>query len=221
MPETMIELTSVDGHSLDAYKSAPDGPPKGGLVIIHEIFGLTGQMKRCADRYAAAGYVCVAPALFDRVDRGMVLGYSEFQKGGETAMSLDEQWLTADADAARQSVMDAGNTAIVGYCFGGTVAYLSASRLDFSCASSYYGGGVARLIDHMQPKVPVMYHFGGDDSFIPLDTVDRIRAADPNGIFHLYDGAGHGFSCDDRDGYDAESAALSEQRTLSFFEEYV
>jgi carboxymethylenebutenolidase len=221
MTGKMIELTAADGHKLSAYKVVPAGQPRGGLVVMQEIFGLTDQMKRCTDRYAEAGYISILPAMFDRIERDVVLSYGEFQKGGQMAMSIDEQHLIADIEAARQAVAGVGQVAIVGYCFGGTLAYIAACRLDFACAVSYYGGGISRLTDRMQPKAPVMYHFGADDAFIPAAAIDQIKVADQGGIFHVYSGVGHGFICDDRDGYDREAAGLSETRSLAFLDNHL
>ena len=217
----MIELQAADGHRFEAWLATPKGKPRGGIVVIQEIFGVTEQMQRCTDHYAEAGYLAILPAMFDRKERGVRLGYTEFQKGGGYAQSIPEAEVLADVEAARQRVAGAGKTAILGFCWGGTVAYLAASQLPFACAASYYGGGVARLIDRMQPKVPVMYHFGATDHFIPTATIDKIRKADPGGIFHVYEGAGHGFNCDDREGYDAGAAALSDGRTLEFIARHV
>jgi carboxymethylenebutenolidase len=221
MTGKMIELTTADGHRLSAYKSVPDGQPIGGLVVMQEIFGVTEQMKRCTDRYAEAGYISILPAMFDRIEKDVMLSYGDFQKGGQMAMAIDEQHLIIDIEAARQSVAGAGRTAIIGYCFGGTLAYLAACKLDFACAVSYYGGGISRLTDRMQPQVPVMYHFGADDAFIPATAIDQIKTADQAGIFHVYTGAGHGFCCDDRDGYEREAAAISETRSLAFLGEHL
>jgi carboxymethylenebutenolidase len=212
----MIELTAADGHRFAAWKALPEGKPRGGLVVIQEIFGVTGQMKRCTERFAEAGYAAILPALFDRKERGVLLGYTDFQKGATLATSIPEEQVLADVEAARREVAGAGKTAITGYCWGGTVAYLAASQLPFACAVSYYGGGIARLVDRMKPAIPVMYHFGAKDAFIPAATIERIRVADPSGIVHVYEGAGHGFSCDDRAGYHAEASALAEQRSLEF-----
>ena len=218
---TLIELTAADGHRFAAWKATPKGKPKGGLVIIQEIFGVTEQMKRCTDRFAEQGYVSILPAMFDRKERNLLLGYKDFQKGGTLAQSIPEADVLSDVEAARREVAGAGKTAIVGYCRGGTVAYLSACTLPFACAVSYYGGGVGRASGRMQPKVPVMYHFGGKDKFIPTTTIDQIRKADPTGIFHVYEGADHGFNCDDRESYHAASSELSEKRTLEFVGRYM
>lgn len=219
MGET-FELTAADGHRLAAYRATPAGKARGGLVVIQEIFGITGQMQRCTERFAAAGYLAILPAMFDRKERGTTLGYADFQKGGTLAMSIPEEQLLADVEAARLAVAGAGSTAIVGYCWGGTVAYMAASLLPFACAVSYYGSGVGRLAARMQPKVPVMYHFGAKDAFIPPATIEAIRTADPAGTYHIYEGADHGFSCDDRAGYHPEAAALAERRSLEFLAQH-
>lgn len=211
-----VEITAADGHRLAAWLAAPRGKPRGGVVVIQEIFGITEQMKRCTERFAEAGYLAILPAMFDRKERGVTLGYTEFQKGGTLAMSIPEAQVLADAEAARHAVASAGKTAIVGFCWGGTVAYLAACRLPFDCAVSYYGSGVGRLAERMQPKVPVMYHFGAQDKFIPPATIAAIRTADATGEFHVYEGANHGFGCDDRESYHAEATALAAERSLAF-----
>jgi len=217
----LIELTAADGHRFSAWKATPAGPPRGGLVVIQEIFGLTEQMKRCADRFAADGYATILPALFDRKERNALLGYGEFQRGGTLAMSIPEDHVLADVEAARLEVASAGKTAITGYCWGGTIAYLAAAKLPFACAVSHYGSGIGRLASRMQPKVPVLYHFGAKDAFIPPAIIDQIRKADPGGIFHLYAGADHGFACDDRESHHPEATAWAEQRTLAFLAAHV
>ncbi|MEO8444261.1 MAG: dienelactone hydrolase family protein [Gammaproteobacteria bacterium] len=217
---TLIELTAADGHKLAAWKAMPAGKPKGGLVIIQEIFGMTEQMKRCTERFAAAGYVAILPAMFDRKEREAQLGYGEFQRGGKLAMSIPDEQILADVEAARLEVAAAGKTAITGYCWGGTVAYLAACQLEFACAVSHYGSGIGRLASRMSPKIPVLYHFGGKDAFIPPATIDQIRKADPTGVFHIYAGADHGFACDDRESHHPAATALAEQRTLEFLDRY-
>lgn len=216
-----IELAAADGHRFAAWRAVPSGKPRGGVVVIQEIFGVTGQMKRCAQRFADAGYLAILPAMFDRKERGVTLGYADFRKGGTFAMSIPEEQQLADVEAARIAVSGAGKTAIVGFCWGGTVAYLAACSLPFACAVSYYGSGVGKLAERMQPKAPVMYHFGAKDMFIPAATIDAIRKADPHGAFHVYEGADHGFGCDDRESYHAQAAALAEERTLEFLRRHV
>jgi carboxymethylenebutenolidase len=210
------EIEAADGHRLTAYIAEPPGTARGGLVMIQEIFGLTEQMQRCADRYAETGYRVVLPALFDRVAPGLVFTYAEFARGGKTAGSVEPPQILADVGAARAAADTGGRIGIVGYCWGGTIAYMAASGGLIDCAVSYYGGGIGRLVDRMQPKVPVQYHFGADDHFIPPATIEQIRSADPSGEIYVYDGAGHGFNCDDRDGFHADASELSEKRSLAF-----
>ena len=215
------ELRAADGHQLAAYEARPEETSIGGLVMIQEIFGLTTQMQRCADRYSAAGYHVILPALFDRVERDLVVGYTDFEKGGKAAGAVSPLHMLSDVEAARAQVADSGKVGIIGYCWGGTVAYMAASGQPFACAVSYYGGGIGRLVERMQPKIPVQYHFGETDSFIPPDVIEQIRAADPNGEFYVYPDAGHGFNCDDRDGFSEEASVLSESRALEFLSRYL
>lgn len=213
----MIELTAVDGHRLDAYQATPQGKAKGGLVIIQEIFGLTDQMKRVADRYAQAGYLSIVPAMYDRVERNVIIPYEEFMKGREIARNqLDAENIMADVEAARLAAGKAGNTAILGFCWGGSIAYLAAASLEFTAAISYYGGDVPNYVERMKPRIPVIYHFGERDDHIPLDAVDKVKRANPDNPLYIYQGADHGFCCDDRGSYDADAAALSEDRSLAF-----
>ena len=217
----MIRLAAADGHEFDAYLARPADDPVGGLVLIQEIFGMTGQMQRCADRYAERGYLAVLPAMFDRVERGLTVGYDDFATGGAAAQSVTEAQAMADCEASRLAVREAGGTAIMGYCWGGTVAYQAASLLDFDCAVSYYGGGIGGLVERLQPKIPVQYHFGAEDSFIPESVIDQIREADPDGEFYVYESAGHGFNCDDRDSYDEVASKQSEELAQAFLERYL
>jgi carboxymethylenebutenolidase len=217
----MIRLVATDGHEFDAYLARPARDPVGGLVLVQEIFGMTGQMQRCADRYAERGYLSVLPALFDRVERGLTVAYDDFATGGAAAQAVTEDQAMADCEASRLAVREAGRSAIIGYCWGGTLAYQAASLLGFDCAVSYYGGGIGALVGRLQPKIPVQYHFGAEDSFIPEAVIDKIREADPDGEFYVYEGAGHGFNCDDRDSYDEVASKQSEELAQAFLERYL
>ncbi|MFO7278115.1 MAG: dienelactone hydrolase family protein, partial [Pseudomonadota bacterium] len=159
----------------------------------------------------------IAPSLFDRVRRGIELGYSppERDEGFGYMKQLTPEQYLKDVAAAIAVVKHAGRVGIVGYCWGGTVAYLAACELPVACAVAYYGGQITRFLDR-KPKKPVMYHFGEQDTHIPLSDVEKIRAAHPEGTFHIYP-AGHGFNCDQRPSYDPQSAALARERTLAFF----
>lgn len=212
----MICITAADGHSLNAWVARPGAASRGGVVLVQEIFGVTPQMQRCAERFAAAGYTTIVPAVFDRIEPNLLYEYQDIEPARDAAMSLEDEAVMADMEAARKFVGDAGKVAIVGYCWGGTVSFMAASNPGFGCAVSYYGSKVNMVMDRYKPVAPLMFHFGADDSLIPPETVEQIRQAHPSAVFHVYENTGHGFCCDDRDGYDAESAMLSEQRSLEF-----
>jgi carboxymethylenebutenolidase len=218
-------LMARDGHEFNAWISATPGSlrkgasVRGAVIIAQEIFGVNRHIRRVADDYGAQGYVTIAPCLFDRVRRGIELGYSEkeVQEGRGYRLQIPKEKTMLDLTASLNVVKHAGRVAVVGYCWGGTLAWLAASELPVVCAVSYYGGQIKQYLDK-PPRRPVMYHFGEKDPHIPMSDVDRIRAADPDGVFHLYP-ADHGFNCEDRGTYDAASAALARERTLAFLAE--
>ena len=215
----MIRLTGKDGHELDAYVAEPTGPAKGGIVVVQEIFGVTNHIKRVADTFASYGYRVVAPAMFDRVERNVTLAYSEIDKGREYMRKLAWPQTLADVEAAVNEAR-AGDAAVVGYCWGGTVAHVVASELDIDAAISYYGGGVAKMLDK-KPRCPIMYHFGDKDASIPLSDIELIKKAAPESPVHVYPGAGHGFNCDERSSYSANDAKLALERSLAFLSEHL
>jgi len=214
----MVKLKAKDGHELDAYVADPKGKPLGGVVVVQEIFGVTDHVKRIADQYAAEGYKAIAPAMFDRIKRGITLPYSEIQQGIAYMHQLEWPNTLADLEAAAAAVRDAGSAAVVGYCWGGTVAHVAASELDVDVAVSYYGGGVARMLDK-QPRCPIMYHFGDQDGSIPMADIEKIEKQYPDAVFHIYKGAGHGFNCDERGSYSAPDARLAFGRSIAFLRE--
>ncbi len=204
--------------AMNAYTATPAGKPKGGVVVLQEIFGVNGHIKRVCDNFAAAGYLAVAPALFDRVERGIELGYTpaDIPTGRDIRAKVPLDGSIADIAAAVPIAAQAGKVAVVGYCWGGFLAWVAASRVPgIAAAVGYYGGGIPTQLDHA-PKVPTMLHFGEQDHGIPLTDVDKIRTAFPAIPIHLYP-AGHGFNCDERASYDAPSAKLALERTLEFF----
>ena len=209
-------LMARDGHEFNAWLAAPSGPARGALVVAQEILGVNRHIRAVADSYAAEGYLTIAPCLFDRIRRGIELGYSEsdVQQGRGYRLQIPKEKTLLDLSACINVVRHSGRVSILGYCWGGTLAYIAACELPVFCAVSYYGGQIKDHLDK-SPKRPVMYHFGEKDPHIPVSDVDKIRAADPNGIFHLYP-ADHGFNCDERSTYDAPSATLARQRTLQF-----
>ena len=212
-----IKVTASDGHQFDGYFSMPSGNPRGGLVVIQEIFGVNRHMRSVTDRFAADGYVALAPALFDRVERNVDVGYDEagYTKGRTVRQRVTYDQAMRDTGASVAHLQRFGKVGIVGYCWGGNIAWLAACRLPVAAAVGYYGGDVANLLNET-PKAPVMLHFGEKDQHIPLESVARIRAAVPSVPVHTYP-AGHGFNCEERKDYDAASAAQAREGTLALF----
>jgi carboxymethylenebutenolidase len=211
-----VTLTAADGHHLSAWRTGPEDATRG-LVVVQEIFGVNHHIRAVADRFAAAGYLCVAPALFDRVRPGIELGYSaeDIAEGRALRPQVPEAGTMADIAAAAAS-LGARPLGIVGYCWGGTIAWWGATRTDlFKAASGWYGGGIAATRAET-PRCPVQLHFGDQDTSIPPADIAAIRAAQPGIEIHVYPGAGHGFGCDERGSYSAPDAALAGQRTLAF-----
>lgn len=215
-----VTLTAADGHKLDAYVARPDGPAKGGLVVVQEIFGVNAHIRAVADGFATEGYVAVAPALFDRIRPGIELGYDEAGVSEGRALRPQVAWeaTVLDVDAAMTLAAEAGRVGVVGYCWGGSVAWLAATRLKPAAAVGYYGGHIHEFASE-KPACPVMLHFGEEDAGIPLENVEIVRAARAaraDVTIHLYPGAGHGFNCDLRGSYHPEAAALARSRSLDF-----
>lgn len=213
-------LQAADDHQLGAWLAEPPGKPRGGLVVLQEIFGLNHHIRQVTERFADAGYLAIAPALFDRVRRGIEVPYEEINTGRQAMMSLKREGILLDMQAAIDAVRHAGHVGAIGYCWGGALADLAACQCDIDAAVSYYGRHTATWLA-LQPRCPVMYHFGKLDPYIPEDTVAAIRAGRPQGIFFIYDEAGHGFNCDERHEYHAASAALALERSLAFLREHV
>lgn len=213
-----ITLTAHDQHTLDAFHTAPEGAPRGGLVVVQEIFGVNAHIRAVCERFSREGYVCIAPALFDRIERGVELGYDGdgFARGRAIAVQLKPEMLLADVRAAVDALRAEGiaRVAVVGYCLGGSVAWRAADALPIDAAVAYYGGNIPKLLE-LSPKCPVLAHFGERDAFIPLEGVRALEARHPSVDVQVY-AAEHGFNCDARDSYDAKSAALALERTLDF-----
>ncbi|MBW4051321.1 MAG: dienelactone hydrolase family protein [Proteobacteria bacterium] len=208
-------LMARDGHEFQAYLAAPEGRPRGAVVVLQEIFGVNRHIRAVTDSFAAEGYTAIAPALFDRILRGIELGYSgpEVDEGRGYMQQLKPEQTMKDVAAAVAVVRHSGRIATVGYCWGGALSYQAACELPIACAVVYYGNPRDTT---KTPKCPVMYHFGSADKSIPLEQVERLKATNPQGVFYVYDGAGHGFNCDLRPSYDAAAAALARRRTLDF-----
>jgi len=217
-----IRLTASDGHAFDAYRAEPKEKPRGGLVVAQEIFGVNSHIRNVADRFADAGYLAIAPALFDRAQKGVELGYTpdDIANGRGIMQKLDLNDTMKDVAAAIGVAKEAGKVGIIGYCWGGTVAWAAGTRLSgLAAAIGYYGGGIGGLANET-PRCPVMLHFGDQDQSIPMEVVEKVRAAHPDLPIFVYH-AGHGFNCDQRGSYDAESAKTALGRTLDFLKQHV
>ncbi len=215
---TQISLTASDGFKLGGYRAEPSGKPKGGLVIIQEIFGVNHHIRALCDRFAALGYTSVAPAVFDRMTPNFECGYSpeEIEKARGFIPKIDWAAMMRDTTAAIDSVKGAGKVGIVGYCMGGTVAFLAAANLDgLACAIGYYGGAIAKNADK-KPKVPTMLHFGELDQSIPMTDVELIKQKRPDCEIYVYQGAGHGFSCDERGSFNEAAHQEALKRTTGW-----
>jgi len=217
-----VNLIAEDGFELAAYRADPATTARGGLVVAQEIFGVNSHIRAVCDAFAADGYATVAPALFDRYERGVDIGYTPEDIARGRALKARAQTDTAlrDIAAARGAVADLGRVGIVGYCWGGYLSWMSAARIPgFACAITYYGGGMPDAIAE-QPRCPVCAHFGERDSAIPLAGVEKLATAHPEVQVFLYP-AEHGFNCDQRRSYDPASAQLARQRTLAWLRQYV
>ena len=218
-----IELKAADGHKLAAYVAQPAGKARGGVVVIPEIFGVNSHIQQVTDGFATDGYLAVAPAMFDRVQRNYDTGYSqpEIQAGVAVMQKLDPKQSLQDVQAAIAEASKGGKVGIVGYCYGGTVAWMaSAHASGLACSVPYYGGGMHGLIKE-QPKVPVMCNFGELDQSPTLAQAKEIVAAHPEISAHFYANAGHGFNCDQRGSWNADAAKLARSRTIDFFRKHL
>jgi carboxymethylenebutenolidase len=214
-----IKLTASDNFQLGGYRADPATAPKAAVVVIQEIFGVNHHIRAVCDRLAGHGYVALAPAIFDRIERNFQSGYSPDEVAVARKFVADPDWtaMLRDTQAAIDAVKDVGPVGIVGFCLGGSVAYAAATKLSgLSAAIGYYGGAIVRFADD-QPKVPTQLHFGEKDAGIPLADVETIRVKRPDVEIHVYPGAQHGFSCDERASYDKASADIARQRSLDFF----
>jgi len=221
---THIKLTAADGHEFDAYSALGSGAARGAIVLLQEIFGVNSHIRSVADDYAAQGFHAIAPALFDRVQRNLELGYtsSDAAQGMKAARQIGMDMALKDVAAsisharAQWAVLKVG---VVGYCYGGSLAWLTATRLGPAAAVCYYGGQIAANAAEM-PRCPVMMHFGARDAHIGPEEIKKIRSAHPDLPLFIYD-AGHGFNCDQRKDFEPQSASLARQRTLEFLRNHL
>lgn len=222
-----VKLTASDGQDVTAYLAAPASQAKGGLVVLQEIFGVNSHIRSVADSYASEGYMVIAPALFDRFEPGVELSYQgeDMKKAFELYAKLNPQTALLDVAAAFHRVEGFGTgAAVLGFCYGGLLAWLSATRgpgFGFrpECTIGYYAGGIGQVATE-HPSCPVMLHFGGEDSHIGPEQVEAVRQAHPQLPIHVYEGARHAFNRDvDPGSFNPDAAQLARQRTLSFLRE--
>ena len=219
-----VRLITADGHELDAYVAHPVVEPIAGLVVLQEIYGVNRHIRTVAEDYARDGFLAIAPALFDRVERGVELPYDgpAAKRGMAIRQKLDLDSTLKDVVAAldyarRQTNKKSG---VIGYCFGGLLAWLSATRLHSDAAVGYYAGGIGKYAAE-SPHVPVQLHFGKLDTNIPAEEVVKVQALHPEVEIYWYDNAGHGFNCDMRGSYNASAAALARTRALAFLKQHL
>lgn len=212
-----ITLTSkIDGFGLSAISAEPKGAPIGGVVVIQEIFGLTDHVEEICGVFADAGYHAIAPSLFDRVEKGFLVGHDQdgIQRGIAAVMKSPWPQVVSDMQAAIDALPRP--VYVTGFCYGGAAAWMAAAQCTgVKAASCFYGRLIANLLDH-KPKAPVMLHYGARDASIPPENVESVRLAAPDSPLYLYD-AGHGFCRAGSHDYDAAARELALDRTLNWF----
>jgi carboxymethylenebutenolidase len=217
-------LTAADKHQLGAYRADPKGSPKGAMVVIQEIFGVNQHIRAVCDRIASElDYVAVAPALFDRSQRDYQSGYSpeEIEKSRKFIANPDWDAMMRDTAAAVAEVKSIGPVGMIGFCMGGSIAFLGATRLEgLSASVCYYGGRIVAFADE-KPRCPVQMHFGETDQSIPMSDVESIKKKRPDCEIYVYPGAGHGFHCDERGSFHSQSAELAWERTSAFLRKHM
>jgi carboxymethylenebutenolidase len=217
----MMTITAADGHKFGAFEAGNVNAQRG-LVVVQEIFGVNAHMRAVSERLAGYGYRVLSPALFDRVEPGVELGYTpeDAQKGMGLRGKIPNESVIADIEATA-AAFGGKPVGIIGYCWGGAVAWLGATKTSsFKAAIGWYGGGIASMKD-LTPNCPVQLHFGGADTHIPLSDVEAIQAAHPDLPVFVYEGAQHGFGCEERPSYSAPDCELAELRSLAFFAEHL
>ena len=218
-----ITITAADGFTFDAYLARPQGETKGGLVVIQEIFGFNDHMREVCDGYAAEGYLSVGPSLYDRYEKKLELGYSsgDVTRGREIRANVGWDDPVQDMAAAAKFAAAGGKVGSVGYCWGGSLSFLCATRIEGIAASICYYGGQVLDFKGETANAALMMHFGSADASIPPNAVAAISAAHPDAVVHMYEDALHGFNCDHRASYNEAAAESALERSLAFLNEKV
>lgn len=219
----MFELTAGDGHKFSAYRADPDGTPKGAVVVVQDFFGINSDIRKITDEFAAKGYLAIAPSLFDSVKADAALDCSEdgLAQGLQLTQQVGTERAIGDIQKAVDAVKSAGKVTIVGYGWGGYLAYVAANRVSgVACTVGYYGCGI--VDDYREKrKVPTLLHFGEDDPLTPPEQISQFRFYRPDVSAFSYPGAAPGFNCNARDCYHDEAARTALDRTLSWIFQYV
>lgn len=215
-----IKLTAADDHPLDAWRADPDTKAKGGIVVLHAVYGLTDHIGDVCQVYADNGYAAIAPALYDRIEANIVHPYSQdgVEAGRQSYAELGRDGILADVEACAGVLRAMGRVAISGFCTGGTWAWEAAASLDFDASVNFYGSHVAARLD-IRPNCPTIMHYGDSDVIVPMPDVEQIRAANPNVTVHIYPGGKHAFFNPAQANYDADAASLALQRSIAFLDE--
>ncbi|MBK8176068.1 MAG: dienelactone hydrolase family protein [Rhodospirillales bacterium] len=218
----VIRLRAEDGHEFTAWHAETVPPRKGAVVVVQEIFGVNAHIRSVCERFAAAGYTAIAPALFDRLRSGVELGYDEagIVEGRDLVAALGWDSPMREIAASAKALRADGAVGVVGYCWGGSVTFLAACRLNIGCAAAYYGRHIVDFLSE-RPRCPVTFHFGAEDALIPAENVEKVRAAYPQAPLWVYDGAGHGFNCDQRPDFRPAAANAALIRTLDLFAQHL
>ena len=214
-------LMARDGHEFAAYLARAAGTPRGAVVVLQEIFGVNAHIRAVTEQYAAAGFLAIAPALFDRIGRNIELGYGpkDLEQGTGYRLQVNEAKALLDIGAAINVVRHAGRVALVGYCWGGQLIWVGASALPVQAAIGYYTSRIWEKLDRV-PSCPIMLHYGERDQNIPRERIEQVRAVCPQAQIYFY-AADHGFNCDARGSYDAPSAAHAWERTQEFLKQHI
>lgn len=221
--QKMVRLTAADGFQLDAWLATPAGQPKGAIVIAQEMYGVTDYLKQVTAFYAGEGYLTITPALYDRRARGTVLAYNEADRDRvhELYKSMDWELSLVDLEAGRRFVAPAGRVAMIGFCWGGSLAWMAACRQDYQAAVAYYGSAMPDYADET-PRCPVIAHVGDEDTSFPPDRVAAFRAAQPGVPVYTYADTPHGFDNDTRPArYRPAAHRLARERTLAFLAQHI
>jgi len=215
-----ISVTARDGHTLDAWHAEPVAAPRGGIVFLQAIYGLTDHLGDVCDWFAQDGFSAIAPATYDRTERNKVFAYDD-PGGMEFRENLNEETVLIDIDACASLLRErTDRVAVSGFCTGGTWAWISADRQSFDAAVIFYGSDIHENLDR-QPKCPAIMHYGDADHVVSFDLVEKIRATYPDAEFHVYPGAGHAFYNPEQAHYDADAAKVAHKRSVAFLNKYL